>query len=63
MNYFLINFKIKIDYVLVVLEQKLFRIWNPLVEYCQNLHKKFFGQIFKILKAIALQVWPIWPKI
>ncbi len=33
----LINFKIKIDHVPVVLEQKFFQIWSPLVEYCQNL--------------------------
>ncbi len=44
-------------------KQKLFWIWSSLVEYCQNPQKNFFGQIFKILKAIALQVWPIWPKI
>ena len=24
---------------------------------------RIFGQIFKICKAIALQIWPIWPKI
>ncbi len=36
-NYFSINFKIKINHVLVVSEQKFFQIWNPLIEYFKNL--------------------------
>ncbi len=37
MNYFLINFKIKIDHVPVDLKQKFFQIRSLLAEYFKNL--------------------------